>query len=169
MLIITNLKTLTGFSLLLALMNWLVNTFVLLFFFVLMEGVAWFTHKYIMHGFGWIWHKSHHEPRKGLFELNDLYGFVFALPSALLIIYGSAEMDWRFFAGLGIALYGLAYFLVHDVFVHQRVKWLKKTQVPYFRAMRLTHHLHHAVHSKNGAEAFGFLFVLPKYIKRFNG
>jgi hypothetical protein len=35
--------------------------------------------------------------------------------------------------------------------------------------MRMTHHLHHAVHSKQGAEAFGFLFVLPKFYKRFNG
>ena len=150
-------------------MSILSHTLITLFFFILMEGVAWFTHKYIMHGFGWVWHQSHHEPRKGKFELNDLYGFVFAIPSCLLIVYGSAEMDWRFSAGVGIALYGLAYFLVHDVFVHQRVKWLTRTQIPYFRAMRMTHHLHHAVHTKEGAEAFGFLFVLPKYVRRFRG
>jgi beta-carotene 3-hydroxylase len=150
-------------------MNTLGGIAVLLFFFVLMEGVAWFTHKYIMHGFGWAWHHSHHHLRKGKFELNDMYGVVFAIPSALLIIFGSAEFDWRFYAGLGIALYGVAYFLVHDVFVHQRIKWLKRTEIPYFRAMRLTHHLHHAVHTKNGAEAFGFLFVLPKYYRRFRG
>jgi beta-carotene 3-hydroxylase len=117
----------------------------------------------------WFWHESHHKPRKGVFELNDLFGFMFAIPSAWLIILGAADYDWRFFAGLGIALYGLAYFLVHDVFVHQRVKWLTRTQNPYFRAMRMTHHLHHAVHTKKGAEAFGFLFVLPKYVRRFRG
>jgi len=150
-------------------MNILTNIGVLLGFFVLMECTAWFTHKYIMHGFGWVWHESHHLPRKGKLELNDLYGFVFALPSAWLIVLGSGDFDWRFYAGLGIALYGLAYFLVHDVFVHQRVKWLKTTNVPYFRAMRQTHHLHHAVHSKEGAQAFGFLFVLPKFLKRYNG
>lgn len=150
-------------------MSLAINIFILLFFFCLMEGVAWFTHKYIMHGIGWAWHKSHHHPRKGLFELNDLYGAVFAVPSALLIIYGSAGFDWRFFAGLGIAAYGLAYFLVHDVFVHQRVKWLKKASIPYFKAMRQTHHLHHAVHTREGAEAFGFLFVLPRYFRRFRG
>jgi beta-carotene 3-hydroxylase len=94
---------------------------------------------------------------------------MFAIPSAWLIILGAESFDWRFFAGIGIALYGVAYFLVHDVFVHQRVKWLKRTNQPYFRAMRMTHHLHHAVHSKQGAEAFGFLFVLPKFYKRFNG
>ncbi|MCL9980481.1 MAG: sterol desaturase family protein [Bacteroidia bacterium] len=150
-------------------MNALTNTLVFLGFFIFMEAFAWFTHKYVMHGFMWIWHRSHHEPRHGAFELNDLFGFMFAIPSVILIVLGSDEFDWRFFAGLGIAGYGLAYFLVHDVFVHQRVKWLKKTNLPYFRAMRLTHHLHHAVHSKQGAEAFGFLFVLPKFYKRFNG
>jgi beta-carotene 3-hydroxylase len=72
-----------------------------------------------------------------------------------------------FYAGLGIALYGIAYFLVHDVFVHQRISWLKKTNVPYFRAMRRAHYLHHSFHQKDGAEAFGFLFVRKKYRKQF--
>jgi len=150
-------------------MNTLTNVGVLLAFFFLMEGVAWFTHKFIMHGFLWVWHKSHHEPRKGVWELNDLFGFMFAIPSVVLIVLGAESFDWKFYAGLGIALYGVAYFLVHDVFVHQRVKWLTKTQVPYFRAMRQTHHLHHAVHTKEGAQAFGFLFVLPRFYKKYNG
>ncbi len=150
-------------------MNTLTNVGVLLAFFFFMEGVAWFTHKFIMHGFLWVWHKSHHEPRKGVLELNDLFGFMFAIPSVVLIVLGAAEFDWRFFAGLGIAFYGFAYFLVHDVFVHQRVKWLTKTQVPYFKAMRQTHHLHHAVHTKEGAQAFGFLFVLPRFYRKYNG
>jgi beta-carotene 3-hydroxylase len=149
-------------------MSVLMHILVLVFFFVLMEGVAWFTHKYIMHGFMWVWHRSHHEPRNGAWERNDLFSLVFAIPSFLLISAGyENNYDWRFYAGLGIALYGLAYFLVHDVFVHQRIKWLKKTEVPYFRAMRKTHHLHHAVHSKKGAQAFGFLFVKRKFLKQF--
>ncbi|MFZ9755867.1 MAG: beta-carotene hydroxylase [Bacteroidia bacterium] len=134
-----------------------------------MEGVAWFTHKYIMHGLLWVWHESHHRPRKGVLELNDLFGFMFALPSVWLIVVGAADFDWRFYAGLGIAMYGAAYFLVHDVFVHQRIKALKKAELPYFKAMRSTHHLHHAVHTKDGAEAFGFLFVPSKYFRRFRG
>ena len=102
-----------------------------------------------------------------LFELNDLFGFMFAIPSAWLIIVGAPEYDWRFFGGIGIALYGLAYFLVHDVFVHQRVKWLRVARSRYFKAMRRTHHLHHEVHSKEGAEAFGFLFVPKRYLKKY--
>ena len=149
------------------LMNGLLNSMVLIGFFALMEGVAWFTHKYIMHGFLWVWHRDHHEPRKGIFELNDIFGLMFAIPSVWLIVVGSADFDWRFFAGFGIALYGLAYFLVHDVFVHQRIKALKKAKLAYFHAMRQTHHLHHAVHTKQGAQAFGFLWVLPKFRRQF--
>jgi beta-carotene 3-hydroxylase len=149
-------------------MSWLIYAAVLIGFFALMEAVAWFTHKYIMHGFMWVWHKSHHEPREGKWEKNDLFSLVFALPSFLLISAGyHNHYNWMFFAGLGIALYGLAYFLVHDVFVHQRIKWLRKTNVSYFKAMRGTHHLHHQVHSKKGAQAFGFLFVKRKFLKAY--
>jgi len=35
--------------------------------FALMEGFAWWSHRYVMHGWGWDWHRSHHEPRNGLF------------------------------------------------------------------------------------------------------
>lgn len=149
-------------------MTYLTNGLILIAFFVGMEAVAALSHKYVMHGFLWRWHKSHHTLRKGKFERNDLFGLMFAIPSIWLTMAGAAEYDWRFFAGLGIALYGLAYFLVHDVFVHQRIKWLKKTEIPYFRAMRRTHHLHHAVHTKQGAEAFGFLFVPRRYFRRYN-
>jgi beta-carotene 3-hydroxylase len=37
----------------------------------------------------------------------------------------------------------------------------------YFKAMRRTHHLHHEVHSKEGAEAFGFLFVPKRYLNKY--
>jgi beta-carotene 3-hydroxylase len=147
--------------------NKMTQIFITLLFFFFMEFIAWFSHKYVMHGFMWFWHESHHKPRKGTFELNDLFGFMFAIPSAWLIILGAEAFDWRFFAGIGIALYGVAYFLVHDVFVHQRVKWLRVARLKYFKAMRQTHHLHHEVHTKEGAEAFGFLFVPKRYLNKY--
>ncbi len=147
-------------------MIWL-NLFLILFAFCFMEGVAWFTHKYIMHGFLWSWHKSHHEPRHGIFELNDLFAVVFGSIGASLIIFGSFEMDYRFYLGLGVSLYGLAYFLVHDVFVHQRLKLLKNTKHAYFKAMRFAHKVHHKTTTKHGAEAFGFLFVPGRYLKKY--
>lgn len=150
-------------------MSIFINILIVLIGFVFMECTAWFTHKYIMHGFLWSWHKSHHEPRKGTFEKNDLFGIVFAIISATLIITGSwgGQIDWKLYLGIGILLYGVAYFLVHDVFVHQRVAWLKNTNSTYFKAMRFAHKIHHKVSSKHGAEAFGFLFVSKKYLDKY--
>jgi beta-carotene 3-hydroxylase len=149
-------------------MEIVLNIGTILFFFIFMECTAWFTHKYIMHGFLWSWHKSHHEPRNGVFELNDLFGIFFAIISAALIITGSANgFDLKFYAGIGILLYGIAYFLVHDVFVHQRISILKNTNSSYFKAMRFAHKVHHKVTQKNGAEAFGFLFVNKKYLDKY--
>lgn len=144
-----------------------INILALLFGFTIMEGVAWFTHKYIMHGFLWSWHKSHHEPRQGLFEKNDLFALVFGTIAAIFIILGAKNLDWKFFLGIGISLYGLAYFLVHDVFVHQRIKLFRNTKSTYFSAMRFAHKIHHKTTGKHGAEAFGFLFVSMKYINKF--
>ena len=150
-------------------MDILINIIIVLIGFSFMEATAWFTHKYIMHGFMWRWHKSHHEPRLGRFEKNDLFGVVFAFISAGLIIFGSLTfpMDWRFYLGIGVLLYGVAYFLVHDVFVHQRFPWLKNTNRVYFKAMRFAHKIHHKVNEKDGAEAFGFLFVSKKYLDKY--
>ena len=41
-----------------------------------MEWVAWASHKYIMHGFAWAWHRDHHEPHDNLLEKNDLFAIV---------------------------------------------------------------------------------------------
>lgn len=148
-------------------MNIGLKILLLLIGFVGMEAVAWFSHKYIMHGFLWIWHKSHHEPRKGLFERNDLFALCFGSIAFFLIVTGIKDWDWKFFLGIGITLYGIAYFLVHDVFVHQRFKIFKKTNHVYFQAMRFAHKIHHKTTTKEGAEAFGFLFVSKKYLTKF--
>ncbi|MEC8739168.1 MAG: beta-carotene hydroxylase [Bacteroidota bacterium] len=136
--------------------------------FCVMEFVAWFTHKYIMHGFMWRWHKSHHSVHNHMFEKNDLFAVVFALMSSALIVLSSEELiSASFFPiGIGVCLYGVAYFLVHDVFVHQRIKLLKKTNNNYFKAMRKAHKIHHKTLTKRGAEAFGFLYVPKKYLKK---
>ncbi len=63
----------------------LVNILIVIGTFIFMEGVAWFTHKYIMHGILWTWHKSHHKKHDHFLELNDLFAVVFSIPSILLI------------------------------------------------------------------------------------
>ena len=92
--------------------------------FLFMEFVAWAAHKYVMHGFLWYLHKDHHQREPGFFEKNDAFFLIFAAPSATCFIVGSAIEGWfpLFFVGVGIALYGIAYFLVHDIFIHQRFK-----------------------------------------------
>jgi beta-carotene 3-hydroxylase len=51
-----------------------------------MELVAHLMHKYVMHGFLWSLHKSHHQKGKNFFEKNDYYFLIFATPGILLIL-----------------------------------------------------------------------------------
>ncbi len=133
--------------------------------FLLMEAVAWFTHKYIMHGFLWSWHKSHHKVHNHTLERNDLFAVVFSVPSAVLIMAGIefSEVRWLLFVGIGVACYGLFYVLFHDVLVHRRLKIKFKAKHPYLKRMMKAHYVHHEVHTKEGAEAFGFLYAPGKY------
>jgi len=128
--------------------------------------MAWATHKYLMHGLGWYFHKDHHQPTKGVFEKNDVYFLIYAIPSWLLIMFGMmAGNDIRVSIGSGIALYGIAYFLVHEVFIHQRLSWFKRTDNVYFRAIRKAHKVHHKHLGKEHGECFGMLIVPIKYFR----
>lgn len=134
--------------------------------FFFMEFMAWFTHKYVMHGFGWYFHRDHHRPNPGFFEKNDVFFLIFAVPSWLFIQFGMmAGNDWRVFVGLGIALYGLCYFLVHDVFIHRRFDWFKHSDNVYLRAIRKAHKVHHKHLDKEEGECFGMLLVPFKYFR----
>lgn len=136
--------------------------------FIAMEGVAWAAHKYLMHGALWSWHEDHHINGPGFFEKNDRFFLVFALPSiTFFAIGGFTDQFWAVFVGLGILLYGIAYFLIHDVFIHQRFKWLRNAKGPYFKAIRRAHKIHHKHLTKEHGECFGMLFVPRKYFKQF--
>ena len=135
--------------------------------FFAMEFVAWFAHKYVMHGFLWVLHKDHHQREPGFFEKNDAFFLIFAIPSAAFYIIGSAVpgMFPLFFVGVGISLYGIAYFLVHDIFIHQRFKLFTRTNHRYLKAIRKAHKVHHKHLNPEDGECFGMLIVPPKYIK----
>lgn len=143
----------------------MLNLILLLGTFVGMEGVAWLTHKYIMHGIMWNWHESHHVHHKNLLEKNDLFSVVFGISSTLTIIVGSEfpEYGYLFWIGLGIAIYGIFYFIFHDIIVHRRVKIKYKAKNSYMKRLIKAHYVHHEVHSKEGAEAFGFLYAPKKF------
>ncbi|XES83673.1 sterol desaturase family protein [Franconibacter pulveris] len=135
------------------------NTLIVITTFCLMEIVATLAHKYIMHGWGWGWHRSHHEPRHGWFEVNDLYAVVFALLAIVLIALGTAgwwPLQWL---GAGMTLYGLFYFLVHDGLVHRRWPFNYIPRRGYLKRLYQAHRLHHAVNGKEGCVSFGFLYA----------
>jgi beta-carotene 3-hydroxylase len=128
-----------------------------------MELVAYATHRWIMHGPGWFLHASHHRPRTGLFEANDLYAVLFASPSILLFL-GGAQWgwgDWALWVGGGIAAYGAIYFGFHDVVVHRRLGSRFVPRSRYMKRIVQAHRLHHAVETKRGAVSFGFLWTPP--------
>jgi beta-carotene 3-hydroxylase len=128
-----------------------------------MELFAYVMHRWVMHGPGWFLHESHHRARTGLFELNDLYGVIFALPSIALIwlgVQGHWGAGWTA-VGAGIAGYGAIYFGFHDWIVHQRLPHRIVPRSAYFKRIVQAHRLHHAIESKHGAVSFGFLWSAP--------
>jgi len=132
-----------------------------------MEGVTWLTHKYVMHGFLWYLHRDHHQQGPGVFEKNDWFFVIFAVPSILLIFYGTInQQGWMQAIGFGIMAYGAAYFLVHDVIIHQRLKWFRRSKSPYIKAIRWAHKMHHKHLDKHQGESFGMLLVHKKYWKK---
>lgn len=133
--------------------------------FLFWEFIAWFSHKYIMHGVLWTWHKSHHTVHQDTFERNDLFAVVFSIPSISLIYYASAVSynPYLIAVGIGIFCYGLFYLVFHDIIVHQRIKWRPEKRSKYLQRMIHAHYVHHSKHTKEGCEAFGFLYAPPKY------
>jgi beta-carotene 3-hydroxylase len=137
---------------------------IMLLTFAAMEAITWLTHKYIMHGFLWYLHEDHHQPSGNVFEKNDAFFLIFAIPSWLCIMLGLQHQNYVAAAiGFGIALYGLAYFIVHEVIIHQRIKWFTRSKNKYIRAIRWAHKMHHKHLDKYEGESFGMLIVAKKY------
>jgi len=144
----------------------LFNIFLFVGTFFFMEFMAWFMHKYVMHGLGWYFHRDHHHREPGFFEKNDVFFLIFAIPSWLFIMFGvMSASEWQVSIGSGIAAYGFCYFLVHDVFIHRRFNWFKHTDNFYLRAIRKAHKVHHKHLKKEEGECFGMLIVPFKYFR----
>ncbi|MBW0160115.1 MAG: sterol desaturase family protein [Sediminibacterium sp. Gen4] len=132
--------------------------------FCIMEGITWLTHRYVMHGFLWYLHEDHHQKGPGFFEKNDAFFIIFAIPSWLCIMLGSMnEVYWVVSIGAGIAMYGFAYFLVHEIIIHQRIKLFTRSNNKYIKAIRWAHKMHHKHLDKHEGESFGMLIVAKKY------
>lgn len=125
-----------------------------------MEALAALIHRHVMHGFGWRWHRSHHERRRGTLELNDLYAAVFAAIAVMLFTAGAAwPVLW--WIGFGMVIYGMLYALLHDALVHRRLPFPKVPRSGYLKRLVQAHRLHHAVQGRDGAISFGFLYAPP--------
>lgn len=132
--------------------------------FCLMEGITWLTHKYVMHGFLWHLHEDHHQPHNNIFEKNDAFFLIFAIPSWLCIMLGLQHNNYLAAGiGFGIAMYGFAYFIVHEVIIHQRIKWFTRSNSRYIKSIRWAHKMHHKHLYKENGESFGMLIVAKKY------
>ncbi|WP_020652237.1 sterol desaturase family protein [Massilia niastensis] len=139
----------------------LLNALIVVVTVVMMELVSILAHRYVMHGFGWGWHRSHHEPRTGWFEKNDLYALVFAAIAIALIHAGTRghhPLEW---IGAGMTAYGFLYFVAHDGLVHRRWPFRHTPRSGYLKRLVQAHRMHHAVAGRDGAVSFGFLYAPP--------
>src|SRR5687767_7364205 len=123
-----------------------------------MEGIAWASHKYVMHGFAWAWHRDHHEPHGKTLEKNDRFALVGAALSIALFALGSSGWWPGTWIGLGLLGYGIVYTLVHDGLVHRRwFRWAPRGG--YAQRLVEAHDLHHAMVGRRGGVSFGFVFA----------
>ena len=147
-------------------MQTLINILWIITAFWFMEFVAWFAHKYVMHTFGWSLHKDHHQPTGNFFQRNDMFAVIFAIPSWLNMQLGvMAGFDFRFYIGLGILFYGIAYTVVHEVIIHNRWGNRDKIKHWYLQGLARAHFAHHKHKEKEDGECFGMLIVPFKFFK----
>jgi len=135
--------------------------------FVVMEPVTYLAHRFVMHGIGRRLHRSHHHrwQRAGdrFLEANDAYPAVFAGVTivALAVGFNVGGLGWLVPVCVGVTAYGLAYALVHDVYVHRRLPW--RGTHPVLDHLADAHGLHH----RFGGEPYGMLApVVPASVRR---
>jgi len=137
-----------------------------------MEMWARYAHKSLWHDYapGWALHKSHHEPRVGPFEANDVFALVNGIPACALCAYGfftpSITGGICFGAGLGITLFGIAYMFIHDGLVHRRFGVGPIAEWPYLKRVAVAHQLHHS--DKYDGAPWG-LFLGPQELEAIPG
>jgi beta-carotene 3-hydroxylase len=130
--------------------------------FVAMEAVSYLAHRFVMHGFGMGWHRSHHVRTASRFEKNDLFPVVFAAVTILAMTAGTTlpSLHALYVVGIGVTLYGAAYAFVHDVYIHGRLGRLP--QMALFEHLKASHRIHHLF----GGEPYGMLLpIVPKSLR----
>ena len=122
-----------------------------------------------MHGFLWVLHADHHKKdHDSWFERNDAFFIFYAVVSiGCFLLWQKGIFELGLAVGLGIFAYGVAYFIVHDIFIHQRFKLFRNANNLYAKGVRRAHKMHHKHIGKEDGESFGMLFIHPKYFDLF--
>jgi beta-carotene 3-hydroxylase len=125
--------------------------------FVVMEPATCAAHRWIMHGVGWVLHRSHHVAGAGRWEANDAFPVMFAALTIAMMAVGSGIRSLHLLVavGVGVTAYGAAYAFVHDVIIHRRV-------FSGLRAGRVLGRLRHAhgLHHRFGGAPYGMLWPM---------
>lgn len=126
--------------------------------FVAMEPLTYAAHRWVMHGVGWVLHRSHHRRRRIVtwrdrFEANDWFPVAFATITIGAMAAGTGLRSAAVLVpvGVGVTAYGAAYAFVHDVYIHARIGRLP-VLAPLER-LRDAHAIHHLF----GGEPYGML------------
>ena len=133
-----------------------------------MEVASYILHRFLFHGLLWKIHESHHKPNHGAFEVNDIFSVIFASVAIYLMVTGADAYNTNpaFGIGLGITLYGILYFIIHDLFTHKRFLPFKSDN-KLMQLVRRAHQNHHQDVGKKGQEPYGlFLFPYDRYPKK---
>ena len=133
--------------------------------FVAMEPATAMTHRFVMHGIGLRLHRSHHRSTDHGWELNDTFPIAIAGLVCLGMWVGFHEPR---LAGLvpiavGVTAYGIAYAVVHDVYIHRRLRWFARRHVAVLDHLAAAHALHH----RFGGAPYGMLVpIVPGRVRQ---
>jgi beta-carotene 3-hydroxylase len=136
--------------------------------FVVMEPVTYLTHRYVMHGLGRRLHRSHHRRWPGrtagepFFEANDAFPAMFAgvVMLAMAVGFNVDGLTVLLPITIGVTLYGAAYALVHDGYIHGRIP--VRGRHPLLDRLADAHELHH----RFGGEPYGMLVpIVPPSVR----
>lgn len=131
--------------------------------FCAMEAVSYATHRWVMHGPGMVWHRSHHRPPTGPVEANDLFPLCFSVAGVACFALASwgPALGALWWVGTGMTAYGATYLAVHELVIHRRLA----VPVPrwgYLCWLRDSHRIHHLY----GGEPYGMLLpVVPRALR----
>lgn len=157
-------------------MDYLLNILAGISAYVIMEFIAAITHKYLMHGILKKWHYSHHindlnRPdemvKNNGVEKNDRFFLIFAIPAMVIMMLGITISNWILISiSIGITLYGLTYFIIHDILYHKRISapLIQRISSNYLRAILRAHNAHHKPKNKKDFESYGLLIFPKKHL-----